>query len=138
MEEPTQSLAGEIDALREAYAALNRNDIEGFVKPFDTQIAWIEPDHYPGGGTTKGLAAVKALLTRSRATWAEGTCDAERFVAGGDKIVVFIHVRVRLKDRTEWIEARHASVYTFRDGKAVEMRIFDETRDAPDWVGVEA
>lgn len=35
MSKLTPSLAAEIEALREAYAALNRNDIPGFVQVFD-------------------------------------------------------------------------------------------------------
>ena len=138
MDQPTQPLAAETDALREAYAALNRNDIETMVSAFDPEIAWIEPDDYPGGGTYHGQAAVEAHLSQARATWAEGRCEPERFVVAGDKVVVFIHVRVRLKDETEWREGRHASVYTFRDGKAIEQRIFDDERQALEWAGVAA
>lgn len=60
MDNPTPPLAAETDALRETYAALNRNDIEGIVKIFDAQIVCIEPAEFPGGGTYRGLAAVKA------------------------------------------------------------------------------
>ena len=44
----TPSLAAETEALREAYAALNRNDIPAAVKAFDPQIEWTEPAEYPG------------------------------------------------------------------------------------------
>jgi hypothetical protein len=54
MDDLTSSLAAETDALRETYAALNRNDIEAAVKAFDPRIAWIEPTEYPGGGTYHG------------------------------------------------------------------------------------
>ena len=138
MDKLTPSVAVETDALRETDAALNRNDIEATVKAFDAQIAWIEPAEYPGGGTYHGHAAVKAHLSRARGTWAEGSCEPERFIVAGDKVIVFIHVRVRLKHETEWREGRHAAVYTFRNGKATEMRIFDDKRQALEWAGVEA
>ena len=138
MDKLTPSLAAETDALREAYAALNRNDIEATVKAFDPQIVWIEPAEYPGGGTYRGHAAVKAHLSWARDTCAEGRCEAERFIDVGDKIVVFIHVRVKLKTETEWREGRHASVYTFRNGLATEMRIFDDEQEALEWAGAKA
>ncbi len=134
----TPPLAAETEALREAYAALNRNDIPALVKAFDPQIEWTEPSEYPGGGTTHGLAAVKAHLSQARGTWAEGSCEPERFIVAGDKIIVFIHVRVRLKHNMEWVEGRHAAVYTFRSGKAIQMRIFDDKRQALEWAGVKA
>ena len=133
----TPSLAAETEALREAYAALNRNDIPEVVKSFDPQIEWIEPPEY-AGGTYHGHARVEAHLSQARESWAEGSCEPERFIVAGDKIIVFVYVRVRLKHETEWREGRHADVYTFRNGKATQMRIFSDTQQALEWAGVKA
>ncbi len=46
------------------------------------------------------------------------------------------HVRARLKDSTEWQETRLADVFTFRNGKAVQMRAFADRRQALAWAGV--
>ena len=132
----TPSLAAETEALREAYAALNRNDIPAMVKAFDPQIEWTEPAEYPGGGTYHGHAGVMAHLSQARGTWAEGGCEPERFIVAGDKIIVFVYVRVRLKHNVELIEGRHAAVYTFRNGKAIQMRTFADRRQALEWAGV--
>ena len=70
--------------------------------------------------------------------WAEGSCELERFIVAGDKIVVFVHARVSLKDQTEWIDGRFADVYTFRNGKAVQMRSFGERQEALEWARVNA
>ena len=134
----TSSLVAETEALREAYAALNRNDIPAMVKAFDPQIEWIEPAHYPGGGTHHGLAEVMANLSQGRGNWAEGSCEPEQFIAAGDKLVVYVYVHVRLKDNTDWIEARLADVYTFLNGKAMQMRHFPDRRQALEWAGVNA
>ena len=133
----TTSLGAETEALREAYAALNRNDIPAMVKAFDPQIEWTEPTGYPGAGTYHG-PEVTAHLSQARSTWAEGSCEPERLIAAGDKIVVFVHVRVRLKQETEFREARLADVYTFRNGKATQVRSFADRREALDWAGVKA
>ena len=134
----TPSLAAETEALREAYAALNRNDIPAMLTAFDPQIERIESPEYPMAGTYRGLAEVEAHISKARETWAEGSCEPERFIVAGDKIVVFLHVRVRLKDKTEWIEGSLADVFTFRNGKAIEWRTFDERRQALEWAGVKA
>jgi ketosteroid isomerase-like protein len=136
MNEPPP-LAAEIEALKEAYAALNRNDIEGFVKNFDPEIVRVEPEGFPTSGTYRGLQAVKEQVTRGRSTWAEGSCDPERFLIAGDKVVVYVHVRVRLKDQTEWVDAPVTDVFTFRDGKVVDYRSFAETQEALSWAGAE-
>ena len=132
------SFALEANALREAYAALNRNDISAFVKALDPQIEWIEPAEIPGGGTYHGLEVVMAHLSQARGTWAEGSCEPERFIVAGDRIILFVYVRVRLKHETEWREGRIADVYTFRDGKAIQKRTFVDLQQALEWAGVKA
>ena len=138
MGEQTPSLAAEIEAVKETYAAINRNDIPAAVNAFDPQMEWIEPPNYPGAGTYRGHAEVMANISKGRNTWAEGSCELERFIVAGDKIVVFVHARVRLKDRTEWIDGRFADVYTFRNGKAIQMRSFGERQEALEWAGAKA
>ncbi len=136
MSQPTPSLTAETQALRETYAALNRNDIPATVKAFDDEIEWSEPWN-PAGGPFHGLAEVTAHFAKGRDTWAEGGCEPERFIVAGDKIVVFVHVRARLKHETEWREGRLADVYTFRNGKVVQGRCFLDRREALEWAGAE-
>lgn len=136
MDKPTPSLAAETIALKEAYDALNRNDVPGFIRAFDPGIERIE--EFPGGATCHGLEAVKAHVSLHRGNWAEGSCEPERFVVAGDRIIVFVHVRVRLKQEAGWREGRIADVYTYRNGKAVQFRTFADRQQALDWVGVKA
>ena len=138
MSNTTPPLAAETKGLKEAYAALNRNDIPNFVKIFDEDIEWVEFAESPGGGTYKGRAAIEAHATQARGTWAEGSCEPERFIVAGDKIVVFVYVHVRLKSETEWREGRIADVYTFRNGKVIHMRNFFDRAQALEWAGAEA
>ena len=118
--------------------ALNRNDIPAFAQLFDPQIEWIDPVEDPSDGTYRGLAAVVAHTTEARARWAEGSCEPVRLIIAGDKIVVFVDVRVRLKDEAEWREGRLGDVYTFRDGKVVQARSFLDRQRAVQWAGASA
>jgi len=136
MNQRTPSLAAETVALKGAYDALNRNDIPGFLRILDPQIVRIEPPDFPGPGTYIGLEAVKEHVSFHRGRWAEGGCEPERFVVAGDRVVVFVHVRVRLKDEIEWRDGHTVDVYTFRLGKAVEFRTFVDRRQALEWAGV--
>lgn len=132
----TQPLAVEIEALKRAYAAFNRNDIAATVEALDPQIEWIEPTEFPGGGTYHGHEAVKTYLSQSRAAWTEVRSEPERFIVAGDKIIVFVHAHLRPKDGTEWQDVRLADVYTFRNGKAIQMHAFADRQQALSWVGV--
>ena len=129
-------LAHAIIALRGAYAAFNRGDVDAAVEPFDAQIEWTEPVEFPGGGTYHGREAVKRYLAQSRSSWTEGSSEPERFITSGNRIVVFVHVRARPKGSDEWNEVRLADVYTIRDGQPVGMRAFADRKEALRWAGV--
>ncbi|MGC2658472.1 MAG: TolC family protein [Bryobacteraceae bacterium] len=122
-----------IALLRNAYAVFNRGDIAAAVAQLDPQIEWIEPAAFPAGGTYQGRAEVARYLTQSRAPWAEGSSEPERFIVSGDRVVVFVHARFRLLDSHEWREVRLADVYIFRDGTPVKMRAFADRDQAVAW-----
>jgi hypothetical protein len=126
-----------IGALRGAYAAFNRGNIEAALEPLDAQIEWSEPAEFPGGGTYHGHDGVRRYLTQSREALAEGDSDPEEFIPVGDRIVVFVHARVRAKGSRAWQDVRLADVYTIRDGKAIAMRAFADRTEALRWAGAE-
>jgi ketosteroid isomerase-like protein len=135
--EESSHLQQTITALREAYAAFNRGDMDAAVASLDPQIEWIEPAEFPGGGTYHGRDAAKGYLKQSRAAWSEVVSDPERFITAGDRVIVFVYARVRPKGGKEWQEVRLADVYTVRDGKLVAMRAFADRQEALRWAGVE-
>jgi ketosteroid isomerase-like protein len=128
----------EIEAVKETYDAINRNDIAAAVNAFDPQVEWVEPPDFPTPGTYRGHAEVMAHISRGRNTWAEGACELEGCIVAGDKIVALLHVRVRLKGHTEWIDGRFADVHTFRRGKLIQVRTFGKREDALEWAGATA
>jgi ketosteroid isomerase-like protein len=83
----------------------------------------------------QGREAVKHSLTQSRAGWAEGTSEPEEFIVVDDRIVVFIHAHFRIPWSSDWQDVRLADVYTFRNGKAIQMRAFADRQNAPRWAG---
>ncbi len=133
---PSQSTASEV--AREIYAALNRNDIQAVITAFDPQIERIEPVDFPSAGTYRGHEAVQEHFSQGRSTWAEGGCEPEQLFVVGNKIVVFLHVLVRLKNSTEWIDGHMADVLTFRDGKVIGWRSFRDQQEALEWAGAKA
>ncbi len=131
----SMSECAEFKTLRKLYSALNHGDIEACMEVFDPAVVRVEFEGTPSAGRFRGLAEVKAHFVKGRATWAEGACEPERFVSSGDKVVVCVHVRVRLKDKADWIEGRVGDVFTFRNGKVTEFRSFMDVSDALSWAG---
>jgi ketosteroid isomerase-like protein len=126
-----------IEVLKQFFAAINRNDMQGITKDFDPQIVRIEPEGFPTAGTYRGIMDVQEHVTKGRGTWAEGSCEPEKFLTNGDKVVVYLHVRVRLKESHDWVEGDFADGFVFRDGKITQYRTFAERPDALKWAGIE-
>jgi ketosteroid isomerase-like protein len=127
----------EVDALKHFFAAINRNDMQAMTRDFDPEIVRIEPEEFPTAGTYRGIAEVQEHVRTGRGTWAEGSCEPEKFLVKGDKIVVYLHAWVRLKDATEWTGGRFADGFVFRNGKITEYRTFGERVQALEWAGIQ-
>lgn len=127
-----------IAELRATYAAFNRGDFDAAVASLDPKIEWSEPAAFPGGGTYHGRAGVKKYLMESRAGWAEGSSDPERFIRAGDRIVVFVYAHFRPRNSSEWQQVRLADVYTVRKGRIVQMKAFGNRQEALSWAGAKS
>src|SRR5574337_1269621 len=110
----------EIEVLKHFYAAINRNDMPGIAQYFDPQIVRVGFEGFPTAGTYRGSAEVQAHGAKGRGTWAEGTCQPEKFLTHEDKVVVYLHVWVRLKDSLDWVDGRFADGFVFRADKITQ------------------
>lgn len=127
----------EVDALTHFFAAVNRNDMGAMTRDFDPQIVRVELHGSPAAATYRGIAEVQECIRAGRGTWAEGSCDPEKFLVKGEKVVVYVYARVRLKGATDWTGGRFADGFAFRNGKITEYHTFGERVQALDWAGIE-
>ncbi len=127
----------EVDALKQFFAAINRNDMQAMTRDFDPQIVRVEPEGFPTAGTDRGIAEVQEHVRAGRGTWAEGSCEPEKFLVNGEKVVVYLHAWVRLKGATEWTGGRFADGFVFRNGRITEYRSFGERAQALEWAGIQ-
>ena len=130
-------MSPKVSALTDFFAAINRNDIMAAMRDFAPDIVRTEPQGFPTSGTYRGIEAVRAQVTQGRGSWAEGFCNPEKFLERGDKVVVYLHARVRMQGATDWIDGRFADGFVFRDGRITEYRTFGERADALAWAGIE-
>jgi uncharacterized protein len=129
-------MSAETVALKQFFQAVNRNDMEAITRDFDPEIVRIEPEGFPTAGTYRGIAEVQEHVRKGRGTWAEGTCEPEKFLVNGDRVVVYLHARVRLRDTTDWVGGRFADGFLFRNGKILLYRSFAERVEALQWAGM--
>ena len=130
----TKPSDAEIEAIKGVFDGINANDVARATKDFAIDAKRIEPAGHDTAGTYVGANAIAEHLKVGRSTWAEGTCEPVDFHADNGRVIAFLHVKVRLKDKTDWIDGRIADVFTFKDGKITEMRTFWENDEALAWV----
>lgn len=130
-------MSAESRLLEDFFAAINRFDMQAIVKDFDPGILRIEPEGHETSGAYRGISEVEEHIRKGRGTWAEGSCDPEKFLQNGEKVVVYLHAWVRKHGATEWMGGRFADGFVVRNGKIVEYRTFWERAEALEWAGIE-
>lgn len=130
-------MSTETEALEQFFAAINRNDMQAVADDFDPEIVRVEPDGFPAAGTYRGISEVREHIAKGRGSWAEGSCEPETFLQNNDKVVVYLHARVRLESSNEWIGGRFADGFVFRRGKIVQYLTFGERAEALKWAGID-
>lgn len=126
----------EIELIKEFYLALNQNNVKAALILFHPNALRVEFEDLPNGGTYRGHEELSVHISQGRSTWAEGGCFPGEFFISEDKIVVDVHVKVRQKDKTEWIDAHVADGFILQNGKITEMRSFLKKQQAFDWAGI--
>lgn len=117
------------DRVREAYAAFGRRDVQPLLAALADDVEWVDPlpADYPVGGTFRGKAAVQDYF-RQLAQIAEfRSFDLVDVIAAGDKVVALIHLETTMRHNGRPFAGDSAHVWTFRDGQAVQYRIYADT-----------
>ena len=96
----------EVQILERFFASVNRNDMTTAARDLDPNVVRIEAEGFPTAGTYRGITAVVEHIAHGRGTWAEGSCDPERYLQNGQRVVVYLQVFVRLHGPSESIEGR--------------------------------
>ena len=117
------------EIVKKIYEALNSNDVSAYLSFFDEKIDRNETF----GGRYHGLAELEDNFSQGRDTWAEGNCSPEKLTVMGNKVVVFVHVKVRQKGKTEWNEGDVVDIFTFQGSKVVEFYSFTDREEALKW-----
>src|SRR4051812_22276660 len=117
------------DRLLHAYAAFNRGGAPDWAL-FDPAI---EHDQRQGlflDGIFYGHDGLRAALGQIEEDWEDLTLEPERIVELGDRILVFIRMRARVRDSHAELDAQVAHVWQFREGRAVYWAVYGDHASA--------
>lgn len=117
------------DAVRRAYDAFARGDMEAVVADMEPGIEWHQAQGLPHGGLHQGLDEVRAAIfgPLSEQWWDEFSADPDELLDAGGEIVVLGRYRGRAKGTGKELDVPFVHVWAFRNGKAWRFRQFLDT-----------
>jgi ketosteroid isomerase-like protein len=117
------------DRLRRAYATFSEHKTLDW-EMFDPAI---EHDQRAGlflDGVFYGPEGVRAALEEIHADWDDLRFDTEELVDLGDRYLVMLRMRARVRDSEAELDAQIAHIWEFRDGRAVRWGVFGDRAEA--------
>jgi ketosteroid isomerase-like protein len=93
----------------------------------------VRNDHSDGlflDGVFFGPEGVRAALDEIVADWDDLTFETEEVIDLGDRYLVYLHMRARVRDSSALLDAQVAHVWEFRDGLAVRWDVYGDRASA--------
>jgi ketosteroid isomerase-like protein len=133
---PAMSSQDNVEVVRKALAAYNRRDLEALaaLNHPDVEVDW-SASRGLEAGVYRGWDEVSGFYQRFFETFEEITIEPDRFIACGDSVVVPNHAQVRGRDGINAV-ARSALVFEVRKGRVGRFRLYQETHEALEAVGL--
>ena len=127
-----------VEVVRGSIAAYNRRDFEAMraVTHPDVELDW-SASRGLGARVYQGQGQVFRFYRDFLGTFQEVVIEPERFIESGDSVVVPNSAQLRGRDGIETV-ARSAFVFEVRGGLIARIRLYQETREALEAVGLRA
>lgn len=119
------------ETVKGIYEALGKGDAPAVLDTFSPQIEWKEADNflYADRNPYAGPQAVaEGVFQRLAADVENFAALPERFVDGGDTVVVEGRYRGTMKATGTPVDAQFAHVWQLRDGKVVRFQQYTDTK----------
>jgi ketosteroid isomerase-like protein len=132
--------APNVDIVRRAYEAFNREGREAMLEFLDPEIEWDEselPARRPG--VYHGHEGVARLLNENAALWEGINVAIDELLEGeDDQVVAFIRATGKGRHTGVDVELASAQLWTLRDENAVRVRLYLDRQEALEAAGVHA
>jgi ketosteroid isomerase-like protein len=119
-----------IEELRARYEALSRGDRAAAFRDVHPDFELKTVERVPSAGTYRGAEEATRFLEDLWEPFEQVIVEPQEFFERGDRIAVFLHVRLRHKGSSATMENRIGALWTIRDGKAVRCEMFAERETA--------
>jgi ketosteroid isomerase-like protein len=122
---------GDVEFLRDGYAALARGDMETFTTLARERLApEFEFHHVWDGRVFRGFEGTMEWISDTRDTWDDYSQEVSEIVEVGDAVVVVLALSGTGGGSGVPVAQELAVVWWFEDGRAVEARSFTSREEA--------
>ena len=126
-----------VDALRPIYREWGRGNWRPRFDVYGPDMEWGWSEEFPGlEGVARDPAERSERLRQWLSEWEDWRCEAEEFVAEGERVVVLTRYRGRGKGSGATVDTTGAHVWTLRDGRVVRLEIFSSRQKALEAAGL--
>ena len=109
-----------LDAVREAYEAINSGDPGPVLEVVHEEMEFHEPASLPYGGAYRGPDGMEQLVSRLAGTWDGLHLEIEELLDAGDCVAIRGRLQARSKTTGDEVDEPYLEVLRFREGKAIE------------------
>ena len=114
----------EIQQLRDGYEAVTRGDWDNAFLELGPDIELRPADRAPVPDAIRGREQVTAFAREMLAPFEQVEVEPEQFIDGGDRIVVFLLVRLRPRGSNALVENRIAHLWRLDQGRFDSIEVF--------------
>ena len=125
-----------VEIVRRAFAAFERDGLAGMLPHFDCEIEWTTTDGHIEPATYRGYEGVLHYLGTMAREFDGIRLEAQELIDAGEQVVVTWRVHGREKLSGARVEMTLTSVSLLCDGKIVRVRNYSDKTQALEAVGL--
>jgi ketosteroid isomerase-like protein len=116
--------AQNVEAVRRAWEAFNRGDLETFFADTAADVEFEEDPVFPEAAIFRGREEIRAYLEGFQEAMADHRFEVEELRDLGDRVLALMHETARGTSSGADVDQRPVFLYEFRDGLIVRVRAY--------------
>jgi ketosteroid isomerase-like protein len=128
-----------VETMRAAYAAWNRDDLDAVLRIIHQDLVWEEDSQISGVGLDSIYRGPGGYLKRQRdafGIWHQMRTEDEEYLDAGEHVVVSFRAVARTRQSNVEIEMPLVEAFTLRNGKIIRRRVYRDRAAALRAVGL--
>ena len=127
--------AQNVELVRQLYAWMSAGDAEKAFGVYDPEIEWDARDaqwltSLGFDGLYRGHEGVREAMRGWLSAWKAIEYRPDELIDAGDDVLAFVTIFARGRASGVDVTYEHPQLWTVRDGKIVQMRVFDDRAEA--------